>query len=521
MRGHSLAIFMQSIFEKGTSDPCPKPFNMAAHVLRVADNVPDKIAVSILSESNRQDLSYAALKRAVLGVATGLLDKGLHPGDRVLMRLGNTVDFPIAYLGCIAAGIIPIPTSTMLTDTEVSKIIAEIAPSAIIQAPNVTSGQSSCQMISLGTLQGFFDLPPADFHLGSPERLAYIVYTSGTSGQPRAVMHAHRAIWARRHMHKGWYDLRRDDRVLHAGAFNWTYTLGAGLLDPWTVGATSLIPKPGTNIDALPALLQKHEATIFAAVPGIYRKLIATNTALDFSCLRHGISAGEKLSDGLRQAWMDSTGTDIHEAFGMSECSTFISGSPDHPASAQSFGRPQLGRHIAIVSDAGPVPLGTVGQIAVHQDDPGLMLGYFNAPAETKARFQDCWFLTGDLGCMDANHNITYLGRADDMMNAGGFRVSPLEVEHALQPCPGLAQVGVIDAEIKTAPRAIMASYTTHSGLIPAQLEAFAKTHLARYKQPRIYKRLDVLPTNPNGKLSRKQLRAIYEASNDHAAHQT
>ena len=87
------------------------------------------------------------------------------------------------------------------------------------------------------------DLPPADFDMGDPDRLAYIIYTSGTSGVPRGVCHAHRAIWARQMMMQGWYGLRPEDRLLHAGAFNWTYTLGTGLMDPWTMGATALIPE--------------------------------------------------------------------------------------------------------------------------------------------------------------------------------------------------------------------------------------------------------------------------------------
>ena len=91
------------------------------------------------------------------------------------------------------------------------------------------------------------DLPAAPWHMGDPDRLGYIIYTSGTSGRPSAVMHAHRAIWARQMMVRGWYDLKPEDRVMHAGAFNWTYTLGTGLMDPWTAGATALIPAAGRS----------------------------------------------------------------------------------------------------------------------------------------------------------------------------------------------------------------------------------------------------------------------------------
>lgn len=113
-----------------------------------------------------------------------------------------------------------------------------------------------------------YGLTPAPYAMGEPDRPAYIIYTSGTSGHPRAVVHAHRTVWARRMMWEGWYGLLEQDRVLHAGAFNWTYTLGTGLLDPWARGATALIPGHGVASEALGLLLKQHDATIFAAAPG-------------------------------------------------------------------------------------------------------------------------------------------------------------------------------------------------------------------------------------------------------------
>ena len=327
-----------------------------------------------------------------------------------------------------------------------------------------------------------------------------------------AVAHAHRAIWARQMMISDWYDLRASDRVFHAGAFNWTFTMGTGLMDPWSVGATSLIPAPETTIDDIPDLLRNHKATIFAAAPGVYRKLLKQKANLSSLTLRHGLCAGEKLSEDLRKAWQDATGCDVHEAFGMSECSTFISGSPANPCKPGTLGRPQKGRHIAILNGDTPAPLNSPGEIAVHRGDPGLMMGYHNASDATAAKFRGDWFVTGDLGAMDADGNVTYLGRADDMMNAGGYRVSPLEVEDALREHPDIEQIAVTDVEIAKDARLIAAFYTSASEIDDASLKRFANSYLAGYKQPRIYLRVDSLPTNANGKLSRKLLRQSFEA---------
>ena len=504
---------MLSIFDQGPPPPCPSVFNLAAHVLGRARLAPQKIALSVLHRTGSQDWSYADLEQAVRATGTGLLAAGLTPGDIVLMRLGNTVDFPIAYLGAIAVGLVPVPTSSQLTTAETVAMIAELSPAAVLRDPDVACAPHSRQ-ISLAELWAMRDLPACDWDMGDSNRLAYLIYTSGTSGKPRAVAHAHRAIWARQMMVDGWYGLTAQDRLLHAGAFNWTYTLGTGLMDPWTIGATALIPEPGTDPSALSDLVRQSGATIFAAAPGVYRKLLTKGAPLSLPDLRHGLCAGEKLTRHLHATWTTATGTKLYEAYGMSECSTFISSSPAHPARGEALGQPQPGRKVAIVDTDGPVPQGQEGIIAVDRDDPGLMLGYLNAPDEFAARMQGTWFLTGDTGAMAVDGQITYLGRDDDMMNAGGYRVSPLEVEAVLSHHPEISQVGVTDIEIKPDTRIIAAFYASPAPLDESALRTYVDNKLARYKQPRAYIHLPVLPTGANGKLLRRALPAYFKAPN-------
>ena len=480
--------------------PDPAPFNLAAHVLSHADRLAGKTALVALGPQG-ETLTYAALEAAVRGTATGLLARGLTPGSRVLMRLGNTTDFPIAYLGAIAAGLVPIPTSSQLTAREVTKIAADTSPALVVHDGMAALPDADLPLCDLATLRGFRDLPAAAWDLGDPERPAYIIYTSGTSGHPRAVVHAHRAILARRMMWDGWYGLGEDDRLLHAGAFNWTYTLGTGLMDPWSVGATALIPAPGTDAADLPALLAAEEATLFAAAPGVYRKMLR-QTVPALPRLRHGLSAGEKLPETIRAAWEAATGTPIHEAYGMSEVSTFLSGSPARPAPPGTLGYPQPGRRVRLMDD---------GTIAVHRSDPGLMLGYLDQPEETAARFDGDWFLTGDLGEETADGAIRYAGRSDDMMNAGGIRVSPLEVEAVLSAHPGLAEVACAEVRLTPDTTLIAAFYTGPEALDDAELAAFAAQGLAAYKVPRLFVRVEALPRGANNKLLRRRLRRDWE----------
>lgn len=506
----TLASAMLSVIDHAAISPCPSPFNMAAHVLAQAHALPDKIALRVLNAPIPQDWTYSALEAAVLGTATGLLNTGARAGDLVLMRLGNTVDFPLVYLGALAAGMVPIPTSAALTQTEVAQIVADLSPKLIIHDPSV-SCPSSGNILRLSDVQAMRTQPPAPYHMGDPDRLGYVIYTSGTSGRPRPVAHAHRAIWARQMMFEGWSDLRAQDRMLHAGAFNWTYTLGTGLMDPWTIGATALIPAPNTPSAELPALLAEHEATIFAAAPGVYRQILKSGE-VHLPKLRHGLSAGEKLPQSTAQAWETATGTKIYEAYGMSECSTFLSSSPAFPATNGSLGCPQVGRKIAIIDANGPVARDTEGTIAVHQSDSGLMLGYLNAPEETASKMQGAWFLTGDQGKMDKNGQVFYLGRNDDMMNAGGYRVSPIEVERALQEFNRLSGVAAVEVEVKADTTVIAAFYTADTPLDEDALRAYVEPKLARYKQPRMYVHVDALPLGGNGKIQRRQLREMWKA---------
>lgn len=485
-----------------------KYFNLARHVLTRGMEQPDKPALAVIGTSRVERISYDRLLAAVRGTATGLLAAGLVPGDRVLLRLGNRPSFPIAYLGAIAAGIVPVPTSAMLTAGEITKIAREIDPKLVISGEGIALPEHPARRLGEADLGEFEHLPPADWDMGDPERLAYIIYTSGSSGHPRAVMHAHRVILAREMMFQGWYDLRPDDRLLHAGAFNWTFTLGTGLMDPWAIGATALIPEAGTDPVQLPLLARRHGATLLAAAPGIFRRMLRSEWK-SWPELRHGLSAGERLDPSLREDWQARTGTDLHEAMGMSECSTFLSGSPARPAPRGTAGYPQPGRRIALVDDTGHLlPAGTEGQLAIHRSDPGLFQGYMGQPEETAARFAGEWFLTGDKGCAADDGAITLLGRDDDIMNAGGFRVAPAEVEEPLATVPGAGDVAATELAVGPA-SSIIAAFWTGSAP-PDDLRRAAEAGLARYKQPRDYIHIDQMPRTPTGKINRRALREAY-----------
>jgi acyl-coenzyme A synthetase/AMP-(fatty) acid ligase len=461
-------------------------FNLAAHVLAAGRARPDHSALVV---PGRTSLTHGALLAAVEARAGGLAARRLPIGSRVLLRLGDGPDFPITYLAACAAGLVPVPSSAALTADEIARLAADLSPALTVA--DGTAPVPPGWVVAPRALDG----PPLTWERwvrGDPERPGYVVFTSGSGGRSKAVVHAHRAILARGLMRTGWDGMGPDDRVLHAGAFNWTYTLGSGLMDPWSVGATAVVPPPGTESAALPGLAAEADATIIAAVPGLYRRMLRAGVK-GWPRLRHGLSAGERLPPGTRAAWRAATGTDLHEALGMTECSTFVSSSPERPSPDGATGYPQPGRHVRIAE----------GRLQVRTDDPGLMLGYLDGGRLMPVTGD--WFDTGDRVRAMPCGALIHEGRADDLLNPGGHRVAPQEVEAAL------SDLGVIDlavGEVRLPGGAtVLAAYWVGEVLDEAAADALAAARLASWKRPRMWLRREALPRNANGKLLRRALR--------------
>ena len=482
----------------------PADFNLVDHVLAPTLRDPDKIALAVLGPARAERWSYARLSDAVARAAGGLQAAGLPAGGYLMLRLTNSATFPIAFLGAIRAGLLPLVTSAALTAKEVTALTRVIAPDAVLADPGVALPDGDWPILERSVLDG----PPIKGTPTQADDQAYVVFTSGTSGQPKAVHHAHRAIWARQMMVDGWYGLLPTDRVLHAGALNWTYTLGTGLLDPWAAGATALVPADGTDPATLGLLAKRHDATILAGSPGLFRKLLA-NPLPAMPKLRHALSAGEALPPSLRTRWQDVTGTDIHEALGMSECSTYLSGAPTRPAPEGCIGYAQPGRRLAVLDDAGePVPEDTIGHLAVHRSDPGLTCGVQReGEAAHMPLTGNTWFVTGDLVTRRADGAFTYHGRADDILTAGGFRIAPAEIEAAFDGAPDLTECAALTLRPKPETTILALAYCGAAS--EDALNRFVEPHLARHKRPRAYIRLDALPRGGNGKLNRRALAQV------------
>ncbi|MEQ8780032.1 MAG: AMP-binding protein [Roseibium album] len=496
--------------------------NLARYCLTNADADPGKTALEVVGPGGaiRETWSYGQLTGTVLSVACGLRSAGLATGDRILLRIGHSSDFPLMYFGAIAGGFVPVPTSDQLTAAETAGILADSGASLVIHDREaVLPEDGTVPFLGPEGIRELKTFRAGEFADTGPDDPAYLIYTSGTSGVPKGVLHAQRTARARLPAHSGWLGLEADDRLLHAGAFNWSYTLTVGLIDPWIRGATSVIYQGPRDPSVWPDLLQTSRATLFAAVPSLYRRILKYSdiSHTSFPALRHGLTAGEGLPAALYRDWKDRTGRELYEALGMSEISTYLSSGPGVPVKPGATGKPQPGRKVALLNDRdgalSPAGVDEPGLLCVHRDEPGLMLGYWNRPDETKAAFRGDWFLTGDRMREDADGYYWYDGRADDLMNAFGYRVAPEEVERVLTAHPDVHEVAVTELEVRPGVSLITAFVVPRD---PAEfdeeaLSVHTSRHLADYKRPKLYKILDQLPRTPSGKVRRKALARTVE----------
>jgi acyl-coenzyme A synthetase/AMP-(fatty) acid ligase len=319
-------------------------------------------------------------------------------------------------------------------------------------------------------------------------------------------------------------DISSDDVLLHTGAFNWTYTLGTGLFDPWANGASSIVYTGPRDRSIWLKLIDELQPTIMASVPALYRQMLADGGLSPgvMGRLRHGLTAGEAMPPALMAEWQETTGVPLYEALGMSEISTYISSSPTTPVRPGSPGKPQTGRSVAILrvdGDDTPLTPGETGLIAIHRTDPGMMLRYWNRDENDEEVFRGDWFIGGDLGHFDDDGYIWYEGRNDDVMTSFGYRISPLEVENALMRHPAVQQAGVTEVEINPGVRLVTAFIVRreHETVTESDLLAFAADSLARYKVPRQVFFCEELPQTPNGKIRRKALASLLQQFRDHA----
>ena len=472
-------------------------------------------------------LSYAGALERVNRISQLLVeDFSLVPGNRVLLRGGNSVDMALAWLGVVNAGLIAVATMPQLRAKELGEILAKARPAlalcdarlldeleaarAEFDAPcpmvpfSGARGANSLEAISSGKNGNF---KPAQL---LADDIAMLAFTSGTTGQPKAVVHTHRDLLAAceawpRHVLKA----RPDDIVIGSPPLAFTFGLGGLLVFPMWAGASVYYPSIAYTPEAMVKLVNQVGATIVYTAPTFYRQMAAFAKALGMPSLRLCVSAGESLPDRTRQLWKDATGIDIIDGIGATEMFHIFISSAGGDVRQGAIGKVVPGYTARVVDDAGDeVPHGTLGKLAVI-GPTGCR--YLDDPRQSNY-VKDGWNFPGDSFTQDADGYFFFHARADDMIITAGYNVAGPEVEEALMAHPAVAEcavVGAPDAERGMIIKAFIVLKENQVGdaVMVKTLQEHVKATLAPFKYPRHVEFLSALPRTETGKLQRFKLR--------------
>jgi acyl-coenzyme A synthetase/AMP-(fatty) acid ligase len=523
-----LLILLNNYFpeshEKGTcmeldlSQKYPDLFNLADYCIgQQVGPFGNKLAlISIGKDGKAESWTYQELWDVISRLAAGFSEMGLPPRSRILIHLPSSPDYLFVFFAAILAGHIAIPAYEKLTTEEVSFIIKDSECSLMVTSRELETPKhipSYCKVIDEESLVKLKQSPLTPLQVQTQaEDPAILVFTSGTTKDPKGVLHAQRMVWGRRPTRKYLLDISEHDIILHTDTLNFTYTIGA-FFDAWASGATALLFTGNKTPHVWLELIKTYGVTIFMSCPSTYVQILETlSTTQSISSLRHCISAGEAIKEQTIDRWQELIQVPLYEALGMTEINLFISNGPAIPRKRGTIGKPQPSRQIAVLPQRGepiPLPAEEIGLLAVHRSDPGLLQGYWHRPEEEKEHFIGDWFLTGDLVHQDKEGYIHYHGRIGTILNIDSDVVSPQEVEAAFENHPEIQEVGCWSVQENDIPLlAIFVVLKKDHSVSKEEILEYSKSLLADYKCPKKVYFLEELPRDSRGKLLRRELRS-------------
>ena len=458
------------------------------------------------------DISYAELDAAVQRMAGALLVRGVGVGDRVLVQVPKTPQAVALYLACLKVGAVYTPINTAYTEPEVAYFLADAEP-ALFVASDDSMGAGGVPVETLDAAGGgslaalaAASQPVAATTPREDADLAALIYTSGTTGRAKGAMLSHGNLFSNAATLCDCWGWRGDDVLLHALPIFHVHGLFVALHCAFLTG-TPVIFLPRFDVGAV--VREMARATVLMGVPTFYSRLLAQPEFDAAACagMRLFISGSAPLTAQTFAAFEERTGKRILERYGMSE-TVMISSNPldgERVAGTVGFALPEVEVRIADANGK-PLPRGEVGGIEVR--GPNVFAGYWRMPEKTAAEFRaDGFFVTGDLGEMDADGRIAIVGRSKDLVISGGYNVYPKEVEALLDDMPGVVESAVVGVPHADFGEAVLAVVVAEEHVGTAQVDAFLKGRLARYKQPKQVVRVPELPRNAMGKVQKQALR--------------
>ncbi len=488
--------------------------------------------------------SYEDLSRLVAAVQHGLGALGVRPEERVAMVVRDEPAFLAWFLGCLRSGVVPVPLSTMLTGPEVAAIVDDARAATVVVSadhlpllPDVAAGAPelrhaivlgrpagpapttpaapappappAVELVAFDDLDDDSDAPVARTRRDSP---AFWLYSSGTTGTPKGVMHRHASLeatattYAREVLRVG-----PEDRFFSAAKLFFAFGLGNALTFPLSVGAATVLDSRPASPSMVADVVALHRPTLLFGTPGLLAAMLATGIEPGpFGSVRLGVTAGEALPAEVHRRFTGRFGFPVLDGLGSTEALHIFLSNREGSERPGSSGTPVDGYEVRLVDDAGREVLdtGTPGNLQVA--GPSVASGYWCRTEASQAAFEGRWLRTGDVYLREEDGCYRFLGRTSDMIKAGGIWVAPAEVEGVLVTHPDVAEAAVVGGRTPDGLEEVVAYVVTRPGAAVAVsgIEAHCRERMAPFKRPRRIELVDELPKTATGKVQRYRLRA-------------
>ena len=508
----------------------PRDYNFAADVLQ--SNLAAGRASKPAYIDARGVLTYAELADRVARFGAALRGLGIRREERVLMAVLDTADWPVAFLGCLKAGIIAVPVNTLLTEDDYRFMLADSRAKCLVvsealfpkfeklieESPDlehvIVSGNNPHGYRLFDDVIGADE--PEDYTAPTvADDMAFWLYTSGSTGKPKGAVHVHASLKLTADLYgTPVAGLKESDVCYSVAKLFFAYGLGNAMTFPLSVGATTVLLPDRPTPDGVAALLRKHPVTVFFAVPTFYAAFLNSASApkRDEVKIRRCISAGEALPEEIARTWKERYGVDISDGLGTTEMLHIYLTNAPGATKYGTTGRPVPGYEIKLIGEDGePVKQGEMGELYARGPTAAIM--YWNNREKSRSTFQGEWTRSGDKYIEDADGYYVCCGRADDMLKVSGIYVSPFEVEAALSSHPDVLEAAVVgwgDEQKLVKPKAyvVLKEPNKASDALIRALQEHVKAKLAPYKYPRWIEFRTELPKTATGKIQRFKLRA-------------